>query len=149
MFAMSQILTIRQIDVDDKGSVDKATIIAALGQSGDADYDSVRLPIWVMSVILAHEKARETIKNVNVDSSGRLEVEDWVQLHSLLKAGKSQPVYVFPLDSFPLYKDTDTLPRLETNKGRIAVKGTAGSNSTHSINEDERRSFTDHINGVS
>jgi plastin-1 len=39
-------------------------------------------------------KARETIKNVNVDSSGRLEVEDWVQLHSLLKAGKSQPVYV-------------------------------------------------------
>lgn len=39
--------------------------------------------------------------------------------------------------------------RLETNKGRIAVKGTAGSNSTHSINEDERRSFTDHINGVS
>jgi plastin-1 len=39
-------------------------------------------------------QARETIKNVNVDSSGRLEVEDWVQLHSLLKAGKSQPVYV-------------------------------------------------------
>jgi hypothetical protein len=53
-----------------------------------------------MSVTLAYEKARETIKNVNVDSSGRLEVEDWVQLHSLLKAGKSQPVYVFPLIGF-------------------------------------------------
>jgi hypothetical protein len=31
----------RQIDVDDKGSLDKAAVIAALGQSGDADYDSV------------------------------------------------------------------------------------------------------------
>jgi plastin-1 len=31
----------RQIDVEDKGSLDKASVIAALGQSGDADYDSV------------------------------------------------------------------------------------------------------------
>ena len=114
----------------------------------------------------ADNQARETIKNVNVDSSGRLEVEDWVQLHSLLRAGKSQPVYVpsltspisllnytspFPCHYFPI-KDLHhaiLIYRLETNKGRIAVKGTAGSNSTHSINEDERRSFTDHINGVS
>jgi plastin-1 len=28
------------------------------------------------------------------------------------------------------------------------VKGTAGTNALHSVNEDERRSFTDHINGV-
>lgn len=34
-------LTVRQIDVDEKGSLDKAAVIAALGQSGDADYDSV------------------------------------------------------------------------------------------------------------
>jgi hypothetical protein len=32
----------RQIDVDDKGAVDKATIISALQASGDADYDVVR-----------------------------------------------------------------------------------------------------------
>lgn len=37
-------------------------------------------------------QARETIKNVNVDSSGKLEVEDWVQLHSLLKQSKNAPV---------------------------------------------------------
>ena len=30
--------------MDEKGSLDKATVIAALGQSGDADYDSVSLP---------------------------------------------------------------------------------------------------------
>jgi hypothetical protein len=30
-----------QIDVDDKGSLDKATVIAAVQQTGDADYDTV------------------------------------------------------------------------------------------------------------
>ncbi|WWD21610.1 hypothetical protein CI109_106096 [Kwoniella shandongensis] len=103
----------RQIDVDEKGSLDKATVISALQSSGEADYDS----------------ARETLKSVNIDSSGKVELEDWVQLHSLLKAAKSHPL-------------------LETNKGRISVKGTAGTNAQHTINEDERRSFTDHINGV-
>ncbi|OCF77119.1 fimbrin [Kwoniella mangroviensis CBS 8886] len=102
-----------QIDVDDKGSVDKATVISALQSSGEADYDS----------------ARETLKNVSIDSSGRVELEDWVQLHSLLRQVKNAPV-------------------LETSKGRISVKGTAGTNASHTINEDERRSFTDHINGV-
>ena len=56
-------------------------------------------------------------------------MEDWVQLHSLLKKAKDQPV-------------------LESNKGKISVKGTAGTNASHTINEDERTSFTDHINGV-
>ncbi|KAK8847519.1 hypothetical protein IAR55_005377 [Kwoniella newhampshirensis] len=103
----------RQIDVEEKGSLDKATVISALQSSGEADYDS----------------ARETLKSVNIDSSGKVELEDWVQLHSLLKAAKSHPL-------------------LETSKGRISVKGTAGTNAQHTINEDERRSFTDHINGV-
>ncbi|WWC59627.1 uncharacterized protein I303_102186 [Kwoniella dejecticola CBS 10117] len=102
-----------QIDVDDKGSVDKATVISALQSNGEADYDS----------------ARETLKHVNIDASGRVELEDWVQLHSLLRAPKNAPA-------------------LETSKGRISVKGTAGTNAQHTINEDERRSFTDHINGV-
>ncbi|KAK1921741.1 putative Fimbrin [Papiliotrema laurentii] len=103
----------QQIDVDEKGSLDKAQVISALQHSGEADYDS----------------ARETLKNVNVDSSGRVELEDWVQLHSLLRQSKSQPL-------------------LETHKGKISVKGTAGTNAQHTINEDERSSFTEHINGV-
>lgn len=32
---------LRQIDVDDKGSLDKATVISALQANGEADYDSV------------------------------------------------------------------------------------------------------------
>ncbi|EKD03637.1 fimbrin [Trichosporon asahii var. asahii CBS 8904] len=103
----------QQIDVDDKGSLDKSEAIAAVQQSGDADYDT----------------ARETMKSVNIDASGRLEVEDWVQLHSLLRQNKQHPV-------------------LEAHKGRIAVKGTGGTSTQHTVNEDELRSFTDHINGV-
>lgn len=34
-------LTNRQIDVDEKGSLDKAQVISALQHSGEADYDSV------------------------------------------------------------------------------------------------------------
>jgi plastin-1 len=32
-----------QIDIDGTGGVEKATVISALQQSGDADYDSVRV----------------------------------------------------------------------------------------------------------
>ena len=35
------------------------------------------------------------MKSVNVDSAGKLDVEDWVGLHSLLRKAKDQPVYVF------------------------------------------------------
>lgn len=45
----------RQIDVDDKGSLDKATVIAALGQSGDADYDSVS----TLHLTLGHPEGKE------------------------------------------------------------------------------------------
>lgn len=68
----------RKIDVDEKGSVDKAAVISAIQSSGDASYD----------------QARETLKGVSVDASGRVELEDWVQLHSLLKEGAAGDVCV-------------------------------------------------------
>ena len=43
----------RQIDVDDKGSLDKQQVIAALQQSGEADYDSVCFPPAQTRVILS------------------------------------------------------------------------------------------------
>lgn len=93
--------------MDDKGSLDKATVISALQANGEADYDSVsRLffainkPMHFRTMVLQRiyltlsTQARETLKNVNIDSSGRVELEDWVQLHSLLKAAKNQPLQV-------------------------------------------------------
>jgi plastin-1 len=66
----------RKIDVDEKGAVDKSVVISALQSSGEATYD----------------QARETLKSVSVDSSGKVELEDWVQLHSLLKQGTAGDV---------------------------------------------------------
>lgn len=40
----TRLMVPRQIDVDDRGSLDKATVIQALQSSGDADYDSVSRP---------------------------------------------------------------------------------------------------------
>ena len=70
-------------------------------------------------------------------------MEDWVQLHSLLRASKQAPVFVHHQGA-----GAALMHRLESSKGKIAVMGTAGTNAQHTINEDERRSFTDHINGV-
>lgn len=41
LFSANEQLILRQIDVDDKGSLDKATVISALQANGEADYDSV------------------------------------------------------------------------------------------------------------
>lgn len=40
-------------------------------------------------------------------------------------------------------------PILATKGGKVAVQGSAGSNAQHTMSEDERSSFTNHINGVS
>ncbi|CDZ98455.1 fimbrin-like potential actin filament bundling protein [Phaffia rhodozyma] len=103
-----------KIDVDEKGSLDKAKVIAGLEESGEGSYDQIR----------------ETLKTVNIDSSGRVELEDWVALVTSLRDSSSQA------------------PLLSTKGGKISVKGTAGSNASHTMNEDERASFTAHINGV-
>ncbi|KAH7105097.1 Ca2+-binding actin-bundling protein [Auriculariales sp. MPI-PUGE-AT-0066] len=97
------------LDVDTSGRVPKADVITAL-QSGGESYDLVR----------------ETLKSVQVDSSGKVDLEDWVDLHSKLR---------------------DQSSKLTTHKGKVTVKG-SNANVSHTINEDERREFTSHINGV-
>ena len=49
---------LRQIDVDDKGSLDKATVISALQANGEADYDSVSRLFFAISM---HVHFRTTI----------------------------------------------------------------------------------------
>lgn len=109
---MNLVNQFHQIDVQDKGSLDKATVLSHLTQSQGTSYDTARL----------------ALQRTSIDASGKVELEDWVQLHSLLKEGESV---------------------VEVKKGKIAVQGTKGTNATHTVNEDERASFTDHINAVS
>ncbi|KAH8115933.1 calponin [Phellopilus nigrolimitatus] len=99
------------IQTDSPGRVDKASAIAALQQSGES-----------------YDRVRETLKDVSVDASGKVELEDWVELVAKLKKDKT----------------TSVLP---TRAGKVTVKG-SNANVSHTINEDERSSFTHHINSV-
>ncbi|PWO00777.1 hypothetical protein FA09DRAFT_344892 [Tilletiopsis washingtonensis] len=108
---MALIQRFHQIDVEDKGSVGKQDVIKAITDAGDATYD----------------EARETLKEVDVDSAGRVELADYVDLLAKLRAGRNAGAG-------------------EANaKGKVTVKG-SNANVQHTINEDERTEFTRHIN---
>ncbi|TFK63585.1 fimbrin [Pluteus cervinus] len=98
------------ISTDTPGRVDKASVLQAI-QSGGQSYDV----------------ARETLKHVSVDASGKVELEDWVELNVKLK--------------------TQTKPSLATKAGKVTVQG-SNANVSHTLNEDERAEFTNHINLV-
>ncbi|KAK1762416.1 calponin homology domain-containing protein [Phialemonium atrogriseum] len=130
----------RKLDVDDKGYIDEATAIKATQQAERQPYDVVR----------------QALKEVELDSSRRVELEDYVALIAKLR------------DSSPAQKRLSTGPSPSSPAGVIAQrtgghasKGSIGggsggkifvqgsnSNITHTINEDERTEFTRHINAV-
>jgi plastin-1 len=51
------------IPTDSPGRVDKSAAISALQQSGES-----------------YDRVRETLKDVSVDASGKVELEDWVEV---------------------------------------------------------------------
>lgn len=125
----------RKLDVDDKGYIDEATAIKATQTSERQPYDVVR----------------QALKEVELDSSRRVELEDFVGLISKLR------------ESSPAQQRMSTGPSMNTGSivsqqtgghakktsltGRIQVQGSS-ANVTHTINEDERTEFTRHINAV-
>ncbi|KAL1938822.1 hypothetical protein VTO73DRAFT_11202 [Trametes versicolor] len=100
------------ISTDTPGRVDKQRVLQSL-QSAGQNYDN----------------AREVLKHVSVDSSGKVELEDWVELNVKLRDQQSK----------------DAL--LPSKKGKVTVHG-SNANVSHTINEDERAEFTNHINMV-
>lgn len=61
---MSIISKFKQIDIDDRGSLDRPTVLREVQQLESVSYDQVR----------------ETLKDVNLDASGRVEIEDYVDV---------------------------------------------------------------------
>ncbi|KAI6010141.1 calponin homology domain-containing protein [Pisolithus marmoratus] len=100
------------IHTDTPGRVDKSSVLQALQNSGES-----------------YDQARETLKHVSVDASGKVELEDWVEV--------------------PQRQATNTDKGLCAGyeAGKVTVKG-SNANVSHTINEDERTEFTNHINGV-
>ncbi|KAJ8073715.1 fimbrin [Marasmius tenuissimus] len=98
------------ISTDTPGRIDKQAVLQALQAQGES-----------------YDEARETLKHVSVDASGKVELEDFVELNVKLR--------------------TKAKPSISTKAGKVTVQG-SNANVSHTINEDERREFTNHINLV-
>jgi plastin-1 len=130
----------RKLDVDDKGYLDEATVIKATQNSERQSYDVVR----------------QALKEVELDSSRRVELEDYVDLISKLRdsSPEQQRMSTGPVKSGglagsgpPAVKHASKPSLGGGTGGRIQVQGSS-ANVTHTINEDERVAFTTHINAV-
>lgn len=64
------------LETESPGSVSKSSAIAALQASGEGSYDQVR----------------EVLKGVSVDASGKVELEDWVEVSSRFANGRKRGV---------------------------------------------------------
>lgn len=130
----------QKLDVDDKGYLDEATVIKAAQQSERQDYDRVR----------------QALKEVELDSSRRVELEDYVDLISKLRdAPTARQRQVSGAAASGGYRppSSGSAPPV-SHASKPSVGGTGGKiqltsgNVTHTINEDERQAFTTHINAV-
>ncbi|KIX03644.1 uncharacterized protein Z518_07197 [Rhinocladiella mackenziei CBS 650.93] len=127
----------RRLDVDDKGYLDEATVIKATQLSERQSYDVVR----------------QALKEVELDSSRRVELEDYVDLiakvresspaQQRMSTGAQRPISGNGLPA----PGHASKPSLGGSGGKIQVQGSS-TNVTHTINEEERTAFTTHINAV-
>ncbi|KUI59590.1 Fimbrin [Cytospora mali] len=131
----------RKLDVDDKGYVDEATAIKATQASERQPYDVVR----------------QALKEVDLDSSRRVELEDYVGLIAKLRDSSPAQVAMRTGGAAPASPGGVVAQRTGGMGGGHASKGSIGgkihvqgsnANITHTINEDERTEFTRHINAV-
>ncbi|KAK6539595.1 Fimbrin, actin-bundling protein [Orbilia ellipsospora] len=130
-----------KLDQDDKGYLDEATAIKAAQKSEGKTYDVVRA----------------TLKEVELDSSRRVELDDFVDLISKLRlsgsggAGSSGGLPAAVPQGVVRSRASSAggvLPPSPGKKpGQIRIGGST-STSQHTINEDERTEFTRHINAA-
>ena len=131
----------RRLDVDDKGYLDEASVIKATQQSERQSYDVVR----------------QALKEVELDSSRRVELDDFVDLVSKVRGSSvaQRRISTGPVHGGGLPAGNGAPSQGHASKpslgggagGRIQVQGSS-ANVTHTINEDERTAFTTHINAV-
>lgn len=131
----------RKIDLEDKGWVEKKDVINSVSQTGKYSYD----------------ETRETLKTVDVDASGHVELEDFVALILKLKENGATDSHLSPTGIRSPNSAVPTSPgKAFTGVAPIATANTANktylsgktSGTTHTINDEERSEFTRHVNSV-
>ncbi|GAA5933759.1 hypothetical protein JCM10213_008586 [Rhodosporidiobolus nylandii] len=151
-FSQEQMLQLveqfNQIDLDSTGRLPKSTVLTALSTQASPSSPAGKY---------TYDAVRETLKTVSLDSSGQVELDDFVDLVDKLKAGAGANAGQVhrggalsglmgggqKAPSGPAHARTDSA----SGGGKVLVKG-SNANITHSINEDERTEFTRHINQV-
>lgn len=125
----------RSIDLEEKGWAEKKDVINSIALKGDSSYDHVR----------------ETLKSVDVDASGHVELDDYVELIVKLREEKTAPSpgHLGVENS----KQTSSLdqkfsPSRKPGIGHKTHISGKTSGTTHTINDEERTEFTRHINSV-
>lgn len=119
----------RAIDLEDKGWVEKKDVINSVSKQGQYSYD----------------ETRETLKHVDVDASGHVELDDYVALIAKLKESKGEGVST----SLAPQLNKKAAPPIPSanSKNKTYIEGKT-SGTTHTINDEERTEFTRHINSV-
>lgn len=122
----------RDLDVDEKG-VEKKDVINHVSKKGNYLYD----------------QCRETLKQVDVDALGRVELDDYVDLIAKLKSSSLDVPENPQMPGSPgrINKPAPPIPTAASNKNKVYLGGKS-SGTTHSINDEERTEFTRHINLV-
>ncbi|KAG0643709.1 calponin homology domain-containing protein [Tuber brumale] len=121
--------TFLRSDQDEKGYLDEATAIKTAQYLERKPYDEVRA----------------TLKQVELDSSRRVELDDFVDLISKLRVTDGAMSSRAPVVS---HARAGSIGRGGgSGGGQIKMGGATGA-TTHTINEDERTEFTRHINAV-
>lgn len=123
-----------KLDSEDKGYIDEATANKAAQQLERKPYDVVRA----------------ALKEVELDSSRRVELEDFVDLISKLRVSDSGPALSSSMATVGRARNSSNAPAppspgMKSHVGQIRLGGST-STSQHTINEDERTEFTRHIN---
>ena len=118
-----------KIDLDGKGYVDQATVIRELQKAGEgSNYDQIRA----------------TLRECNIDASGRVELEDYVEV---LLTNTLLPRMAIDMQLISKLRAGKNRGAFEVSQHKITVHGSS-ANVSHTINEDERTEFTRHMNNV-
>ncbi|PKC03944.1 fimbrin [Rhizophagus irregularis] len=100
-----------KIDLDGNGALEQKEVVKALQEMGESN---------------SYDEIRATLKEINLSSTGNVELDEFVELIVKLREGRNKSAFA-------------------VNKHKITVHGTS-RNVSHTINEDERTEFTRHIN---
>lgn len=149
-FTQEQVIALcaqfRAIDLDSTGQLPKSTLFTALSSPAASSTPAGQY---------SYDQIRETLKTVQIDSTGTVALEDFVQLVSKLKDGEGEGAGKVLrggalkglVAGAAAGATLSAAPTTGTGGGKVLVGG-SNSNVSHTINEDERTEFTRHINQV-